>query len=159
MDKQCNKCGIIKDIEDFYKSQRGSKCKKCTLEETREYKRLKRKDSDYKKKESSKQKERRVRLWQNTLINDSKHRGLENTLTIEDITSMYEEQGGLCYWFKIPLEPSKNTKHPQQPSLDRLDRNRGYTKDNVVLCCYCANIGRNENDLDTWKTFLGLLLN
>jgi hypothetical protein len=159
MDKQCNKCGLIKDIEDFYKSQRGSKCKKCTLEETREYKRFKRKDSDYKKKESSKQKERRVRLWQNTLINDSKHRGFENTLTIEEINSIYEEQSGLCYWFKIPLEPSKKPKHPQQPSLDRLDRNKGYTKDNVVLCSYSANIGRNENDLDTWKTFLKLLLN
>ena len=67
---------------------------------------------------------------------------------------MYKNQKGLCYWFKIPLIPSNNSKHPQQPSLDRLDRNKGYTKDNVVLTCYSANIGRNENNLETWKNFL-----
>ena len=25
------------------------------------------------------------------------------------------------------------------------------------LCCYSANIGRNENDLETWLEFLKLL--
>jgi hypothetical protein len=70
---------------------------------------------------------------------------------------MYEEQRGLCFWFKIPLVPSNGKKHPQQPSLDRIDRNKGYTRDNVVLCCYSANIGRNENDVETWKNFLDLL--
>ena len=157
MDKQCNVCGIVKNIDDFYKSQRGLKCKECVLKITREYKRKKRKDSEFKQKESIKQKERRVRLWQNTLINDTKHRKLENTLTIDDINQMYDEQNGLCYWFGIPLIPSDKKKHPQQPSLDRLDINKGYTKENVVLCCYSANIGRNENDIETWVEFLNLL--
>ena len=88
-------------------------------------------------------------MWQNTLLHDSKNRKLEHTLTISDINDMFDKQNGLCYWFKIPLIPSNKTKHPQQPSLDRLDRTKGYNKDNVVLCCYSANIGRNENDLDT----------
>ena len=155
--KKCKICGETKSVDDFYKSQRGSKCKVCTLNITREYKRKKRKNSEFKKSEGVKQKERRIRLWQNTLIHDSKHRGIENTLTVSDVNEMYESQNGLCYWFKIPLIPSNKTKHPQQPSLDRLDRNKGYTKDNVVLCCYSANIGRNENDLETWKNFLNLL--
>ena len=96
-------------------------------------------------------------MWQNTLLHDSKNRKLEHTLTISDINDMFDKQNGLCYWFKIPLIPSNKTKHPQQPSLDRLDRTKGYNKDNVVLCCYSANIGRNENDLDTWTKFINLL--
>jgi hypothetical protein len=157
MDKQCSKCRVFKSQDDFYKSQRGSRCKECVLEQTREYKRIRRKDFDFKAIESSKQKERRVRLWQNTLVQDSKRKWVIHNLTINDINEMYEEQKGLCFWFKIPLVPSNSKKHPQQPSLDRIDRNKGYTRDNVVLCCYSANIGRNENDIETWKKFLDLL--
>lgn len=158
MDKQCSKCGVIKSEKEFYKSQRGSKCKKCFLIETRDYKRKLRLDPEHRRSEGEKQKERRVRLWQNTLIHDSKNRKLENTLTVQDINEMFSKQNGLCYWFKIPLIPSKDRKHPQQPSLDRLDTSKGYTKDNVVLSCYAANIGRNENNLETWKKFLDMLL-
>ena len=157
MEKQCSKCKIIKSENDFYLSQRGSKCKECVLKVTREYKRENRLNPDFKKKESLKQKERRVRLWQNTLIHDSK-RNKEHTLTVNDVNEMFDKQNGLCFWFKIPLIPSINLKHPQQPSLDRLDRTKGYTRDNVVLCCYSANIGRNENDVETWKKFLSILL-
>lgn len=158
MDKQCSKCGKIKSATDFYETQRGTKCKECILNVTRDYKRKKRLDPEHRKKEGILQKERRVRLWQNTLIHDSKHRKIENTLTVNDINELMEKQNGLCYWFKIPLIPSNQKKHPQQPSLDRLDINKGYTKDNVVLCCYSANIGRNENDLETWEKFLSLFL-
>jgi len=136
--KKCSKCSVIKNLDDFYTTQRGHRCKECLLE-------------------GFKQKERRVRLWQNTLLHDSKHRKTNHTLTVSDINEMFNNQNGLCYWFNIPLVPSNKPKHPQQPSLDRLDRNKGYTKDNVVLCCYSANIGRNENDLDTWVQFLELL--
>jgi len=154
--KTCNICGETKNIDNFYKSQRSMKCKDCTLQITKEYKKERRKNLDFRKSEGIKQKERRVRLWQNTLINDSK-RGREHDLTVNDINEIYERQNGLCYWFKVPLIPSNKLKHPQQPSLDRLDGSKGYTKNNVVLTCYSANIGRNENDLETWKNFLNLL--
>jgi len=157
MDKQCSKCMEIKSENDFYKSQRGDRCKQCILIGTRNYKIKKRLDPEHRKTEGIKQKERRVRLWQNTLIHDSKYRNFENTLTVNNINEMFEKQNGLCYWFKIPLIPSNKSKHPQQPSLDRLDVSKGYTKDNVVLSCYSANIGRNDNDLETWKKFLQLI--
>jgi len=159
MDKQkiCKICGETKSSDEFYQSQRGKTCKICTLNITRNYKREKRKNSEFRKSEGQKQKERRLRLWQNTLIHDSKHRNCEHTLTVQDINEIYDKQKGLCFWFNVPLIPSEKSKHPQQPSIDRLDRNKGYTKENVVLCCYSANIGRNENDLETWKKFLETL--
>jgi hypothetical protein len=155
--KTCKICNIEKPINYFYKSQRGSRCIECTLNINKEGKKKNRLNPEFRKKESIKQKERRIRLWQNTLIHDSKHRNLNHDLTVADINEMYEKQNGLCYWFKVPLIPSNKNKHPQQPSIDRLDRNKGYTKDNVVLSCYSANIGRNDTDLFTWTEFLKLL--
>jgi len=159
MDKQklCSVCGILKDISEYYESQRGTKCKECVLTITRNYKREKRKDIEFKKVESVKQKERRFRLWINYLFHDSKRRNIEHTITKEEIEDIYNNQNGLCYWFGVPLTPSTKHKYPLQPSLDRLDRNKGYTKDNIVICCYTANIGRNENDLETWLEFLDIL--
>jgi len=158
MDKQCKVCGKTKPKSDFYESQRGCKCKECILDIGREYKRKRRLDINFRKSENDKGKERRFRLWMSTLLNHSKYhakiKGIENTLILKDIEDIYEKQKGLCYWFNIPLIPSEKKKHPQQPSLDRLDRNKGYVKDNVVLCCYSANIGRNENDVETWVDFL-----
>ena len=147
----------MKSENDFYTTQRGNRCKECILKVTKEYKRKYRLNPEFKKNEGLKQKERRLRLWQNTLINDSKNRGVEHNITVDDINEIFKKQNGLCFWFKVPLVPSNKLKHPQQPSLDRLDRSKGYTKDNVVLTCYSANIGRNETTVEEWEKFLKLL--
>lgn len=152
--KKCNKCAIIKDEKDFYRPNRSSTCKICHLEITKEYKRKKRQSPIYRNKESIKQKERRVRLWQNTLIHDCKNRNYDINIDVEYINYLFEKQKGKCYWFNVDLIPSVNKKHPQQPSLDRLDNNLGYIKENVVLTCYSANIGRNENEKDVWIEFI-----
>lgn len=152
--KKCNKCNSLKDIKEFYRPQRSAVCKECHLKITREWKRLKRQDVQYLKEESIKQKERRLRLWQNTLINDCKHRKHQCDIDVDYINYLYEKQNGKCYWFGVDLIPSSTKKHPQQPSLDRLNNNLGYIKGNVVLSCYSANIGRNENTENVWKEFI-----
>lgn len=70
---------------------------------------------------------------------------------------MFESQQGRCYWFNVPLLPTHEHKHPQKPSVDRLDATKGYTPDNVVLCCYTANIGRNTSTADTFRKFVEVL--
>lgn len=152
--KRCNKCGELKDEVNFYRPNRSSTCKECHLKITREYKITKRKNNEYREVEKLKQKERRVLLWQNTLLHDCKYRKYEIDIDVEYINYLFKKQNGKCYWFGVDLIPSPIKKHPQQPSLDRLDNKKGYIKGNVVLTCYSANIGRNEIDETIWKNFI-----
>jgi hypothetical protein len=157
--KYCKKCDEYKPISEFHKSQKSLLCKFHHNLFGRESKKKYRLDPKNKEKEKLKYQERKIRLWSNSLLSNSKSRDCENTLSVNDIEEIYKKQNGLCYWFNVPLIPTLTKKHPQQPSLDRLDRLKGYTKDNVVLCCYAANIGRNETDVETWKIFIDVLFN
>ena len=95
--------------------------------------------------------------WPKILLAHARRHNSDVTITEEWIMDQYKEQGGKCFWFNVPLVPSPKKKFPQQPSLDRLDRSKGYTPDNVVITCYAANIGRNENDVDTFADFIQVL--
>jgi hypothetical protein len=85
------------------------------------------------------------------------HQG-ETDLTIEFLENMYRKQQGLCYWFKVPLLIDAPPKHPQRPTLERLDCSRGYFQDNIVLACYTANIGRRNTAPAVYQAFCDLLL-
>lgn len=86
-----------------------------------------------------------------------KRTGIEFNLTRDDIKYLFQRQNGLCYWFKVPLIPSEKARYPFKPSLDRLDLDKGYTIDNIVLCCYVANIGRNHNTVEEFTEFVDVL--
>ena len=70
------------------------------------------------------------------------------------ILELYNKQNGLCGYFKIPLIFSKEHKHPLKPSIDRIDNSKGYTKDNIILCCLMANMGRNSCAYEVWTECL-----
>jgi hypothetical protein len=38
------------------------------------------------------------------------------------------------------------SRHPRSPSLDRIDRTKGYTADNVQVVCWQYNIAKGELD-------------
>lgn len=157
--KYCKECCEYKPISEFHKSQKSLLCKFHHNLFGKELKKKYRQNPKNKEKERLKYQERKVRLWANFLIHNSKTRDCENTISVEDILDIYKNQNGLCFWFKVPMIQGLTKKHPQQPSLDRIDRLKGYTKDNVVLCCYAANIGRNETDVEIWSSFVDVLLN
>jgi hypothetical protein len=61
------------------------------------------------------------------------------TLTFNDILDMYINQKGRCYYLNIPL--SMDTCSEWRCSLERLDDDKGYTKNNCVLVCHEVNHG------------------
>lgn len=138
--KTCTKCGntYLHTFEFFDHSTQGqggfrSDCRKCRVKYDRKL---------------------RQRNWAHGLYLNAKHRGFEMNIDTAYILELFEKQHGKCYWFGVDMVPSDEPRFPTQPSLDRLDRTKGYIKGNVVLCCFSANFGRNQCDDDTWKLFL-----
>lgn len=80
------------------------------------------------------------------LNNVRKNRILEITVTPDELYDIYKQQQGLCYYTKIPMKmaTTENYQDRNQPdldviSVDRINSNLGYTKENIVLCCNSIN--------------------
>ena len=96
-----------------------------------------------------------IKHWAKRLfLHAKKHSKYDFDIDEQFVSDLYEKQNGKCFWFNVDLKASNIAKYPWQPSLDRLDREKGYTKDNVVLACYTANIGRNTSDEATFSLFV-----
>jgi hypothetical protein len=72
------------------------------------------------------------------------------TIDAEYLRSLFEQQGGRCYWLRVTLVPSAIKRHPLRPSVDRLDNSRGYERGNVVIACQFANV-------DSFREFVTIL--
>jgi hypothetical protein len=142
-EKTCSHCNINKSVDNFrknitYKDGYHNKCKKCEYEICTD--------------------SRQAYLLKNwakiCFLHAKKHNKYDFDIDEQFVKDLFEKQNGRCYWFNIKLEPSNIAKYPWQPSLDRLDREKGYTKDNVVLACYAANIGRNTSSHEIFSKFV-----
>jgi hypothetical protein len=133
-EKVCTKCKYSKHISEFHKSKRC--CKSCY----KNYYIL-----NWHK-----------RIYFDVLRRKHKHYFDTSDISPEFILELFKKQNGLCYWFGIPMIPALN-RDPASPTLDRLDANKGYTKDNVVLACYAANVGRNITNADRFREFVETL--
>ncbi len=86
-----------------------------------------------------------------------KTRGLDVDIDVDFVRSLWDKQGGLCYWFGVPMVPSTATRDPQRPSIERLDCSGGYTRGNVVLACMAANLGRSNCSAERFSEFCALV--
>lgn len=55
------------------------------------------------------------------------------TITKQDLLNLFKKQKELCYYSNIKMVTISNSNW--QVSLERLDVNKGYTINNIVLCC------------------------
>lgn len=85
----------------------------------------------------------------------SADKGYEFDLTPEFLLGLYEKQRGLCYFSGMKLEAVGENA----VSLDRLDSSKGYTKDNICLCCLSINIFKTDLPLDKFLSFCKMVAN
>lgn len=144
--KVCSTCGDEKPVGEFKRNRRNAdgldySCRSCTREYQRQY---------------------ITRAWAKKLVLSARQsaakRGHECTITEEDVLSLWEQQGGLCYWLGTEMLTDVPDRHPQKVSLERLDGDIGYVLGNVVLACQFANIGRNNVEENIFRRFVKMLL-
>lgn len=75
-------------------------------------------------------------------------------ITAEEILELFRRQKGQCYWFQIPIDTEGGKGQLYRPSLDRIDNRKGYTKENVVLSCRAANLGRSNSSPAEWSQMI-----
>ncbi len=168
--KKCQMCKLIlpKNEEFFNFNSKGfaySYCRQCKAQWLSKKRipsaRKKLTKEELNTRAKQRNKEKIINEWHKVLFATAKSNSArynrDFNLKLDDILELYENQNGLCYWFKVPLVPSDQNRFPQKPSLDRLDCEKGYVKGNVVLSCMAANIGRSNCDALVFQEFCKLL--
>lgn len=88
-------------------------------------------------------------------LTNMRRRNKEVNVTLEDLLEIWERQGGRCPYTGWELDNPQTTvrgipHHPRRASVDRVDPNRGYTKDNIQFVSLIAQYAKHtftEDDL------------
>ena len=141
--KHC-KCGAT-NPEEFY-SYHNYTCKKCHVQkQIKKYHSLSPEEKRLKK---AKQNEWVKNNYLHYRVTGSRARakecGIPFNITVDDVQEVWEKQGGKCYYTDQPMILGPSPRRWQCVSIDRVDSNRGYEKDNIVLCRGIVNLVKNE---------------
>lgn len=146
--KQCTRCHIIKKINQFreigYKHR--ADCLECEKEYDYMYK-LRNKNIILKK-----AKLRYRNNVVNSMLNNAKSRAkrsdLKFNLDIEFMMKRWKMCNGKCELSGLPFQLKVTRKpHPYRPSLDRINNNKGYTKNNIRIILWALNRAINDDGL------------
>lgn len=144
MDKQCSKCGITKNIEEFNKHTQNGRRPECILCQRKWHK-------EYRKQNLEKYKEKRRKeyiknieaqrayykqplLVYKSYIKGAKRRKLEFKISFEFFCNSINKN---CFY----CEEKAN-------GIDRLDSSKGYIEENCVPCCTICNRMKSNYTLD-----------
>ncbi len=144
--KRCFKCSEWKDLSFFNKSKNLSggvskTCRSCYN-----------KYDSVKKCETNKKNRRRSSFNENfnlyiklrliAIKSNSKKNNIDFNLDIDDLIDQWNLQNGLCYYSNLAMKSEGRVngfQGWQSPSVDRKDPRMGYTKGNIVWCCFSIN--------------------
>jgi len=93
----------------------------------------------------------------NTTRRFAPRRGLDFTLTFDEVQEMWDSQGGLCWYSGVPM--TTDVGDPLKVTLDRLDSSSDYTRENVVLCSIVANLMKKDMTVDTFCAWVARIHN
>lgn len=143
--KVCFKCKAKNSIKMFYKSSNTSDglhswCKQCCQIGNKES--ISRRYSCF---------ENRVKTFLHTCKKSSIKRGHEFTLTSKDLIDAWYEQQGMCAYSGI--EMTVQAAQFTSVSVERINNDIGYTRENTVLVCNAVNKMKTNLPYKDFVTF------
>jgi dUTP pyrophosphatase len=69
------------------------------------------------------------------------------------LMNVFEKQNGLCYYTGIPMLLGQSDREFGF-SVDRIDSEKGYTKDNIVLCINAINRAKGSLEMNVFRNIL-----
>lgn len=81
----------------------------------------------------------------------------EFDLDLDFLVGLFNEQNGVCPYSGRKMEFNINSQ--ERLSLDRKDSNLGYTKSNVVWCCWQANNIKQDLSMEDFKKWVSFIHN
>lgn len=158
INKVCCICGIKKRSCEFPKNPRsitglGSRCKNCSNTQRRDAEYYKTsnelrklridKDPEYRKHINNLKRENTYINFRSHMLSNARKRSVmknyDFNLTIDDI-----HIPKLCPILQIPIILGRKDNYENTPSIDRIDNNKGYTKDNIQIISKKANSMKNS---------------
>jgi hypothetical protein len=145
--KQCNGCKAWKPLSSFSRSSKSwdnyhGVCKTCAAQWHRD---------NYQRYAKSKDLTGLFRVAKN----QAKLRGKVFELELADLQAVWDAQGGLCHYTRLPM--TFIAKDHFKVSLDRLDPAGGYTRGNVVLCASTINLMKRNLTLPVFESMVKAL--
>lgn len=163
--KICSKCKVEKPLSDFNNVKtlpdgKSFLCRECSIKQGKEY-RDKNGDRYYYNQQT-------YRATPEGFITNAlsgaktraRKKGFEFSLTAEDLLYMMDSQDMKCAvsGIQMTLEASSRKKaNPFKCSIDRIDSNLGYTKDNVRLVCWAVNQMKADRTDEEFKFWIGVI--
>ena len=151
MEKKCTKCGLSKNLTQFYKDRgrsdgRHAACKQCEYKKIPHYRRPPQ-ESAFNKLFGS-------------YRNSAKFRGLSFTISYEFFREVVQQPCFHCGDPPSPYNPFKNntsiSKKRREDAwilksgIDRVDNSIGYEANNCVPCCAPCNYMRQDSSILEW---------
>jgi hypothetical protein len=159
---QCESCGET-DEACFY-NKRKSTCKKCLLKQLKvKYDNM---DDDEKKVKFQKQNEWTSKNLIRFRVLSAKHRAIRKKIPFEIddafISELMKKQKNRCFYSNIEFDitnigSKKNQINLNTLSIDRIDSNKGYVKDNVVLVTGLINLMKHDLSDEEFRNIIRVL--
>ena len=95
--------------------------------------------------------------WISPFISRIKLQNPDTDIDNKWFKTQFKKQNGKCFYTDIKMIITTKSRFLFKPSIERIECNKTYTKENCVLVCLSTNLGRNDFPLKNYLEYINKL--